>query len=587
LGALLSDNTGEKMKLSFVIPSINRPDLTNACLASFSRHHGGNHEIIVVDDGSSTEIREEMKVLASEWGVTLIQRETNGGFAKAVNEGIAKATGDVVVLVNNDIEFTERVDKQIVEAFQKDPKIGIVGGLLFYPDGKIQHGGIFFHEAARMFSHRGWHADYDPKVLKPEYILGVTGALFAIRKEMIDQIGNLDESYFVACEDTEYCLRAWSSGWRVFYSPAIKAIHAEGATRGRTEADKISKYRAWYMKEMEGLKKFQEDLKGYDFIGLSNGISSLNMPKIFNTADRWIFQKNPHEHPFRSPTPPETIVVRRTGALGDVILATGVIRKLKQLAKGKVIVETQCGEVFRHDPQVIAVKSAAGIKRDRFVDLDLAYEKRPNVPIWEAYAQEAAVAGESLDPELFSGDADLKTLKHKLGSVDLWIDRVAVIHAAGRTWDNRKWPERNWVAVANELNNQGLKVVTVGRSGDFVLPGLSLVDELTIHEIRELCKRAVVFVGMDSGILHVAQTTEVPIVGLFTVADPAYRVISREAKTLALVPKTECRFCLHNQRPPVTFVSCEYGTNHCLSGISVGDVVESVSTVIASKGDSK
>jgi ADP-heptose:LPS heptosyltransferase len=205
------------------------------------------------------------------------------------------------------------------------------------------------------------------------------------------------------------------------------------------------------------------------------------------------------------------------------------------------------------------------------------------MPVWEAYSREAfGDADYDVTPEMFSLELDKTNLGRKIPRLGQ-REKAAVLHMAV-SWINRTWPKNLWQETVSVLVRRGFRVVTIGKGGDFRAdpnPGvINGVEVFSLGEIRELMKRASVFVGMDSGMLHVAQTTDVPIVGLFTIANPLYRVVDRKnTKTIALVPQTECKFCLHEQTPPVTFVGCKFSTNHCLTEIKPSDVVEAVMSI--------
>lgn len=565
------------MKISYVVPTVNQVKMVfDACLGSFHKYHPGNHEIIIVDDGSPAHIQSQVASEAVSRQYTFLKNDKNSGFSVTVNKGIRAATGDAVVVVNNDIVFTQEIESKFSESFEADSKTGIVGGLLFYPHGTIQHGGIM-RNGPFGFTHRGWHKSITQcqELTKPEYLIAVTGAIFGIRKKMVNEIGAFKEDYFLACEDTELCLRAWSRGWRVHYNPKIQAIHAEGGTRGRTDFEKQKHHRTWYLKELETNQKFLRDLQKMNLQQIEQNVSEANAEHLGLRDDgpqSEMVRFQSGQARFRK------VLVKRAGALGDVILATGIIRRLNEMG-AEVSVQTVCGEVFRGNPRVKAVAHHISEKDfDQVIDLDMAYEKSPKSPIWHAYSKIAfgeVVA--DLNPEMFSDPADADSLRKKTGAMDLC--ESVVIHM-GVGWANRTWPRHSWNEVTKALSELGQQVIVVGKGNDYrssLYPGVTnLVDILSISEIRELLKQARCFVGMDSGILHVAQTTEVPIVGLFTVADPRNRIVTRKQKTIAIVPKVNCRFCLHEEKPPVTFVACKYGTNHCLNDIQPDAVVEAI-----------
>lgn len=592
------------MKLSFVIPTVNQYNmLFDDCIDSLVKHHGSEHEIIVVDDGSTISqdgtpgpLPEKIKAECERRGITFLSNEENSGFAKTVNKGIRASSGDVVVIVNNDVQFTQNVAAPMIESFRMDSKIGITGSLLFYPHGTIQHGGILILNNRTAFAHRGWHRTVHqaPEVLHPSYFVAVTGALFGIRREMIEEIGGFREDYFLAFEDTEFCLRAWEKGWRVYYNPAIRAIHIEGATRGASEVDKQRKARNWYIKEQQTLARFRGDIQKFDWTLIEKSLKTANEAKSAETpqaigTERIEFsgpssEKDESEQPLPSSN---TIFIRRKMALGDVLMTTGVVRQLRKKYPNKQIVySTNSMQVLKSNPNIDLLVSTNTDEPEGalVVDLDLAYERDPKRPAWRAYAAAAGVSEEAdLSLEMVSTESDAKSLKEKLSGLDLDAEKIVVAHM-GMSWPSRSWAPQNWMQLTQLLISRGYKILCVGSGADLAVSGgsgaISLLDKLTLQEIRELCKRAVCFVGADSGILHIAQTTEVPIVGLFTVADPANRIYPRKAgRSVAVVPKIECRYCLHDQPPPVTNLACKFGTNACISAITPVSVLEAIEEV--------
>lgn len=189
------------MKISFVIPSYTKTDahfrmLFNDCIDSLLRHHPKeeDYEIIVCEDGGAQ--AEQVRLECQRRGIRSIISSYNGGFSKNVNQGIRESTGEIVVLVNNDVQFTKPVTRNIRSSFETGERVGIVGSLLFYPNDTIQHGGIIFVNGG--FTHRGWHKTYAQakEVHHANYMVGCTGALLALKKEMIEEIGLLNERYF-------------------------------------------------------------------------------------------------------------------------------------------------------------------------------------------------------------------------------------------------------------------------------------------------------------------------------------------------------------------------------------------------------
>ena len=188
--------------------------------------------IIVADDASGPE---HLRALREIEGIEVLAGEDNRGFAANVNRGLraSRPERDVVVL-NSDVEARPGWLACLQYATSRDEHIGIVGARLLYPDGRIQFAGTVRNLGApEWFDHRYRFkpADWGPAGLAaPE--LAVTGACMYVRRELIEQVGLLDERYPMAYEDVDWCLRAWQAGFRVLYFPAASLYHHESVTRG-------------------------------------------------------------------------------------------------------------------------------------------------------------------------------------------------------------------------------------------------------------------------------------------------------------------------------------------------------------------
>lgn len=241
--------------ISVIIPTINHVDLVKQCVHSLRKTVTDIiYEMIVVDDGSPTHIQDQLKGWANVEGVHFIPKPTNGGFSSTVNEGIRKAKGEHFLLINNDIIFQETgwLEK-MVKLITSEPRIGIVGARLLYPDQTIQHAGTY-PAKNRFFNHRfrGYPADYAPALAVEEFH-AVTGALMLIKKEVIEEIGSFSEEFFIAFEDVDFCYRAKQKGWKVMYCGTASAVHLEGKTRGTRLSNKN---RIWRRKELEARRLF-------------------------------------------------------------------------------------------------------------------------------------------------------------------------------------------------------------------------------------------------------------------------------------------------------------------------------------------
>jgi GT2 family glycosyltransferase len=195
-------------------------------------------DIVVVDDGSPESLRGAVAATTANYGAEFAQQEENQGFSTTVNVGLNMAleAGQDAVLVNADIEIITDgwLDRfQATEGLAVEGPAAVVGALLFYPAGLIQHGGIYMSLLTREFNHLWRYAPMNlPAALKPA-TCPVTGALQFIRHETLVEVGTYDERFKMSYEDVDYCFRVFKAGMECVYQPRVKAWHHESVFRGR------------------------------------------------------------------------------------------------------------------------------------------------------------------------------------------------------------------------------------------------------------------------------------------------------------------------------------------------------------------
>lgn len=259
------------MKFSVIIPTYNRSDLLESCLYSLTKHepNRSDYEIIVVDDHGDD--WGKLEVLRKKYRFKLLRLHQNVGFPRAVNAGAKHADGETLILCNNDIIFAEPVLEKFEKSFHDD--IAVVGCLLYYENGSVQHGGVEYAQNLKQFIHTN---DYNT-FTKSRFTEAVTFALCAIDKEYWDLFGDLNERFFIACDDAEYCMRVWFNDHKVFYNHNIKAIHAEGATRGRNTDEKMVKNPKCLFEEQKSVKILKEYVELYDIKKIKNQVFMENL----------------------------------------------------------------------------------------------------------------------------------------------------------------------------------------------------------------------------------------------------------------------------------------------------------------------
>jgi GT2 family glycosyltransferase len=228
----------DKPTLSLVIVSWNTEQLVLDCLNSLesSRAHLPV-EIVLVDnaskDGTVESVRERFP------HVKIILNEENLGFAKANNAGIAVCSGKYVALINSDVVVPEDCLEKMVDYMEQHRDIGMLGPKMILRDGtqgssvyEFPTVGIWLSNALglnfviRKLGFMSGKVDYD----KIQDVGVLTGWFWMIRREAIDQVGVLDDQFFMYGEDIDWPKRFHKSGWRVVFYPEAQAIHYCGAS---------------------------------------------------------------------------------------------------------------------------------------------------------------------------------------------------------------------------------------------------------------------------------------------------------------------------------------------------------------------
>lgn len=231
--------------LSIVIVSWNVKGLLRACLRSTLEEQQSDAsprlacEVIVVDnastDGSADMVRQEFPA------VRLIANADNVGFTRGNNQGIVASDGRHVLLLNPDTEVLDGALGEMVDYMEHSPEVGALGPKLLYPDGRVQSSRRRFPDLRTALVEstflQPWFSGSD--VLKRYYVLDrgddeiqvvdwLVGACLMMRRAAVDEVGLLDERFFMYSEELDWCYRAKKKGWKIVYLPTARVIHHEG-----------------------------------------------------------------------------------------------------------------------------------------------------------------------------------------------------------------------------------------------------------------------------------------------------------------------------------------------------------------------
>lgn len=232
------------MKLSIIILNHNTKDLLIQTIKSIKTKI--SHEIIVVDNASTDNSVKAVKKTFPQ--IKLIELKQNIGFASGNNVGIKQAKGEYVLLLNSDTQIVGSALATTIKFLDQNQKVGIATPKLVFPDGSLDlacHRGFptlfnslsYFLGLEKLFSKTkffsGYHQLY--KNLDTTHQVDVvSGAAMFIRAQIFDQIGFLDEQFFMYAEDIDFCLRAKKANWLTFYLHKPRIIHYKGASGSKS-----------------------------------------------------------------------------------------------------------------------------------------------------------------------------------------------------------------------------------------------------------------------------------------------------------------------------------------------------------------
>jgi len=239
------------LTLSIIIVSYNTKDLTLQCLSSIHKTtlDKKDFEVIVVDNASADGSAAAIKKAFSE--VIVVSNTKNIGFSAGNNVAIRRAKGRYILLLNSDTEVKPETFQTMLAFMEKHPHIGVSTCRLVLANGfldKASHRGFPTPWASftymigleklfpktRLFGQ--YHLGYKDMTV-PHEIDCPSGAFFLVCREVIDQVGLLDEDYFMYGEDIDWAYRIKEKGWEIWFNPYTSILHIKKQS-GRKHADK-------------------------------------------------------------------------------------------------------------------------------------------------------------------------------------------------------------------------------------------------------------------------------------------------------------------------------------------------------------
>jgi len=507
----------KKNKTAIVMLCWNRSRYTKACLKSIRRFTAlEEYRLIVVDNGSTDDTIPFLRENLLE-GELLIFNPRNVGFPKANNMALRHIEKEPYVLfLNNDTQVQESGWlKKMIRAMKRD-KLDIVGPM-----------------CARCWLYRTVDTNkliycFEKEVDDPMTKLGyVEGWCLMARLTALKKLKGWDETFSPAyCEDSDLCWRAKEAGMKIGKVWDLPIIHYRGKTT--------------------------------DQLG--------NVPRLSEEMGELLHKRWGKNN---------TIVLRRKGAIGDVLMTTPIIRQIREKhPDAELLLATDCSQLIQGNPYltgVIPYKQKVDV--EGLLDVKLRYELEPEKNAIEVMSIQAGLNPKkiSLKMDCFIGTQD----NHLLKKANL--DRLVTFHT-GRSWPNREWSIENFKKTAKWLMKEGYFVVELGdgmtQTMKLGMNGRSMDArrrpwEHTVRWIRE----SQFFVGIDSAPANVAKAVGTPAFIIYGCTDPETRRADAEEYPL-VVDGLRCAGCRNRTKAEV--VQCEYSEALCVTKLTVSSVQETI-----------
>ncbi len=270
-------------KVTIIILTWNGLAYTKRCLETLrGRTVFPDYEVVVVDNGSTDGTVEYLRSL--HW-LRLFENGSNLGFVRGNNRALAECGGDSdFVLLNNDTEIIrpEWLSRLQATAYSA-PEVGIVGARLRRPDGMLQHAGTYM-PVETFWGQQVGAGEKDINQFNADAeVEGVVFACAYIKREVYERVGPLDEDYFSYFEDSDYCLKARSHGFKVVCCGSATVVHHENTS---TRVNKVSHGSMFLESQKTFKRKWQAALENSRYTSEVNWHSLLNFPNGYANSSR-------------------------------------------------------------------------------------------------------------------------------------------------------------------------------------------------------------------------------------------------------------------------------------------------------------
>lgn len=232
---------------SVIIVNYNAGEVLLQCVSALVKN-APVAEVLLVDNASTDGSLEQVQARFPH--LQIIRNPENLGFSAAANQGLAAACGAYLLLLNPDCLLQEDSLQQMMSALDEYPQAGMAGCRIMNPDGSEQRGcrrrlptlGSGMRKAAGGKGSSGIDLHQQELPGHPVKVEAISGAFMLLRREALQEVGMLDEGYFMHCEDLDWCRRFLDANWKILFVPGVEVVHYQGSCSKSTPV-RVS----WYL----------------------------------------------------------------------------------------------------------------------------------------------------------------------------------------------------------------------------------------------------------------------------------------------------------------------------------------------------
>jgi GT2 family glycosyltransferase len=227
--------------VAIVIPTRDRVGLLRTCIDSIEGLSTyANFSITIVDNDS---VDPETLAYLEHTPHKVVRKPGHFNYSRLINLARSHIAAPYMLTVNNDVTVISRDwIEALLEQVQR-PEVGVAGGRLLYPDGRVQHEGIGLGNIRGGYVAANLDAWWMGRVIRD--VSAVTGACQMVKVSAFDEVGGYDENLMIGFNDVDFCLRVHAAGYLIVYTPHAELSHPESASRGRA-LDPVADYELFW-----------------------------------------------------------------------------------------------------------------------------------------------------------------------------------------------------------------------------------------------------------------------------------------------------------------------------------------------------